>query len=196
MNQLFKSLYDQVVINTNRPNLAAETRSAISIATREFHNRGKFLADIREAVLTSTNGGMTTYKFAIPEDKLIREIVNVAPANSNGLKGVSLKQVDPFEQPTCGNWYSWLNNVITIGVAHPASTFALSFLSFPNTLAETYDSWIARKYPHYITDAATARVLVAAGQADKAKIYLGFVGEARFPGTHVFDLLQENEELR
>lgn len=196
MNSLFKSLYDTVIVNTNRPNLAAETRAAIIAATQEFHNRGKFLADVREVILTSTNGGLTSYKFAIPSDKLIREIVNVAPVNSLGLKGKSLPQVDPFETHTCGSWYSWLNNTISIGVAHPATTFALSYLSFPNTLPEHFDSWIAQRYPHFITDAATARVLILAGQSQQGAIYKGFVGEARVPGTHIFNLLQENEELR
>lgn len=196
MNQLFKSLYTSVVTNTNRPNLAAETKSAIVSATREFHNRGRFKADVREAILTSTNGGQTVFRFSLPEDKLIREILNVAPVSPLGLKGIHLTQVDPFAKPTCGNWYSWLNNVITLGVAYPANTFALSFLSFPDVSEANYASWIAVKYPHYITDAATFRVLAMSGNAQQAAIYKNMVGEARVPGTHIFNLLQENEEVR
>lgn len=195
MNQLFKSLYDQVIINTNRPNLRAETSSAIVAATTELHNLGKFAADVKESILTSTNGGLTTYKFNIPMDKLVREILHVAPVNSLGLKGTALTLTDPFDQPKCGNWYSWLNNVITIGVAQPASTFSIAFLSFPNVIPASYDSWIARKYPHFITDLATFRVLTMAGQARQAAIYKTLVGEARVPGTHIFNLLQENLEV-
>lgn len=196
MNQLFTSLYEQVVVNTNRPNLVAETKSAIVAATKELHNRGKFLADIREVLLTSTNGGSTSYKFVIPPEKLIREILNVSPATQDCLKGVSLEKISPFEPPKCGNWYSWLHNVITIGVSHPASTFAISYLSFPDTREDLYDSWIAVKYPHFVTDAASFRVLTMAGQSPQANIYKGLVGEARIPGSHIFNLLQENEEIK
>lgn len=196
MNQLFKSLYAAVVTNTNKPNLVAETKSAIVSATREFHNRGRFKADVREAILTSTNGGQTVFRFNLPEDKLIREILNVAPTTPLGLKGISLTKVDPFVKQTRGNWYSWLNNVITIEVAHPANTFALSFLSFPDISEANYSSWIAAKYPHYITDSATFRVLTLTGYTAQAAIYKNLVGEARIPGTHIFSLLQENEEVR
>lgn len=196
MNQLFKTLYDQVIVNTNRPNLGKETKSAIIAATNELHNRGRFLADLREVLLTSTNGGSTTYKFEIPKEKLIREIVNVAPVSSLGLKGCSLEKISPFESRVCGNWYSWLNNVITIGISHPASTFSLTFSSFPNTLEDSYDSWIAKKYPHFITDLASFRVLIMTNQTAQAGVYKQLVGEARLPGTHIFNLLQENEELQ
>lgn len=196
MNQLFKSLYTEVITNTNRPNLVAETKSAIVAATREFHNRGRFKADVREVILTSTNGGQTVFRFNLPEDRLIREILNVAPITPLGLKGASLPQTDPFTKQVCGSWYSWLNNVITIGVSHPANTFALSFLSFPDVSEANYTSWIASKYPHYITDAATFRVLVLTGNTQQASIYKNLVGEARIPGTHIFNLLRENEEVQ
>lgn len=196
MNQLFKSLFTSVMVNTNRPNLVAETKSAIIAATREFHNRGKFKADVREAVLTSTNGGLTTYKFQIPQDKLIREILGVSPIAPSGLKGVQLEKVGMFDSPKCGNWYSWVNDVLTLGVSHPSATFSLVYLSFPDITESSYDSWIAKKYPHYIVDSATFRVLTLAGQTQQAGIYKNLVGEVRIPGTHIFNLLQENEEVR
>lgn len=195
MNALFKYLYDSVVVNTNRPNLVVETKNAIVAATRELHNRGKFKADVREVVLTSTNGGQGRYKFTIPVEKGIREIVNLAPATPNGCKGISIDSVDPFVAPVCGNWYSWLNNVLTIQVAHPATSFALTYLSFPKVTEAEYESWIARIYPHYVTDLATSRVLFLAGQSQQATFYKSLVGEARIPGTHIFNLLQEAEEI-
>lgn len=195
MNQLFKSLYETVLVNTNRPTLVKETKEAIIAATKELHNRGKFLADIREVLLTSTNGGQTRYKFSIPQDKLVREIISVAPVSVNGLKGVKLKNRDIFFTGYCSNYYSWYNNTLTINIAHCANTFELMFLSFPDTSLEGYDSWIARKYSHYITDLATFRILVMTNQIQQAGVYKGLVGEARIPGTHIFNLLQENQEI-
>lgn len=196
MNQLFKSLYDSVVVNTNRPQLVAETKAAIAAATMELHNRGRFKADVQEVILTSTNGGKTRFKFTIPQDRAVREILNIAPISANGLKGRSLDEIDPFVAPSCGSWYSWLNNVLTIQVAYHANSFALAFLSFPRVTESEYESWIARRYPHYITDLATFRVLLLAGLPQQAGVYKNLVGEARIPGTHIFNLLQEAEELK
>lgn len=196
MNQLFKSLYDTVVINTNRPHMAKEIKEAIKAATIEYHNRGRFRADVRDVILTSTNGGSTQYKFNIPQEKRIREILNICPVSISGLKGINLKLKDLFDEPHCASWYSWYNETLTINVAHPANTFQMTFLSFPAVDEANYDSWVARKYPHYITDSATFRILVMANQMNQAGVYKGLVGEVRIPGTHIFNLFQDNSEVR
>ena len=195
MNTLFKSLYDTVVVNTNRPNLRAETQNAIVSATKELHNRGRFRMDVREVLLTSTNGGNFVYKFSIPLDKGIREILAVHPVNANGLRGISLPLVPLFSEPDCSNYYSWNYNTLTIQLAQFANTFSLSYLAFPNTNLNEYDSWIAQRYPHYVTDLATFKVLPLAGMEKQGALYKQQVGEARLPGTHIYNLLQENECL-
>lgn len=195
MNQLFKQLYDTCIVNTNRPNLVHETKQALKQATLELHNRGRFRADVHEVLLTSTNGGSTQYKFSIPQERAIREILNVAPVSPMGQRGVSLTKLSMFERQVCGNWYTWSQGVLTIGIAHPASTFALSFLSYPTVGEDAYDSWIARTHPQYITDLATMRLMVMQARLDQASAYKGFVGEANIPGTHIYNLLKENEEI-
>ena len=195
MNQLFKSLYDSVVINTNRPNLVAETKKAIKEATLELHNRGSFVADVREAILTSTNGGKVDFKFSIPKEKRVRKILNVSPVDNIGRCGIKLTRVGMFEQPKCGAWYSWANGVLKIHVPEYAPSFLLSFLSFPDLDEQTYESWIAEVYPHYITDLASFRVLNNMNMTQQAGIYKTLVGEARLPGTHIFNLLQDSEEV-
>lgn len=195
MNTLFKSLYDAVVVNTNRPNLRAEIQNAIVSATKELHNRGKFRMDVREVLLTSTNGGNFIYKFSIPLDRGIREILAVHPIAPTGLKGISLPLVPLFAESTPPNYYSWNSNTLTIQLTHFANTFSLSFLSFPNTNLNEYDSWIAQRYPHFITDLATFKVLSMIGMEKQGALYRQQVGEARIPGTHIFNLLQENECL-
>lgn len=196
MNQLFKSLYDTVVINTNRPHLVKEIKEAIKAATLEYHNRGRFRADVREVILTSTNGGSTQYKFNIPEDKKVREILNISPVSVMGLKGINLTLKDLFDTPPCSSWYSWENETLTINVAHPANTFQMTFLSFPTLDEMNYNSWIGRKYPHYITDAASFRILTMSNQLQQAGVYKSLMGEARAPGTHIFNLFQDNAEVR
>lgn len=195
MNQLFKQLYDACMVNTNRPTLIHETKQAIKQATLELHNRGRFRADVREVLLTSTNGGQTQFKFSIPREKPIREILNVSPVSPMGQRGVSLTKIGLFDSQLCGNWYSWNQGTLVIGIAHPATTFSLSFLSYPTVGEDGYDSWIAQAHPQYITDLATMKLMVMQSRLDQASAYKGFVGEANIPGTHIYDLLKENEEL-
>ena len=195
MNQLFKQLYDACIVNTNRPNLIHETKQAIKQATLELHNRGRFRADVTEVLLTSTNGNQVNFKFSIPKEKPIREILNVAPVSPMGQRGISLEKIDIFSPQVCGNWYSWGQGVLTIGVAHQVTTFALSFLSYPTVGEDGYESWIARSNPHYITDLATMKLMAMQGRLDQANVYKGFVGEANIPGTHIYNLLKENEAL-
>lgn len=195
MNDLFSSLYNDVVVNTNRPNLRQETINAIKAATLYFHNRGKFREDVKTSVLTSTNGGSTIYKFSIPKDKLVREILAVTPVDQLGREGCLLKKLDLFDPETCGSWFKWSAGVLKIGTAYPATTFSLHYLSFPSVDENTYNSWIAEKYPHYIVNDATYRVLLAQRLLDQAGVYKSMVGEANLPGTHIYTLLQENEEV-
>ena len=195
MNQLFKQLYDTCIVNTNRPNLIHETKQAIKQATLELHTRGRFRADVREVLLTSSNGGQTQFKFSIPKEKPIREILNVAPVSPMGQRGISLTKIELFDHQVCGNWYSWSQNVLTIGIAHTATTFALSFLSYPVVGEDGYESWIAQTHPQYITDLATMKLMVMQGRLDQASAYKGFVGEANIPGTHIYNLLKETEEV-
>lgn len=196
MNPLFQSLYSAVVVNTNRPNLRKETINAIKTATLELHGRGKFRADVKSSVLTSTNGGTTSYQFTVPRDRLVRELLAVAPVDSLGREGIPLRKLDLFEQENCGSWFKWSAGILKIRTAYPATTFSLSFLSFPNLDEANYDSWIAEKYPHFVIDAATYRVLLAQRILDQANIYKGLVGDVRVPGTHIFNLFQENEEIQ
>lgn len=195
MNPLFQSLYDTVLVNTNRPNLREESKKAVINATRELHNRGRFRADVREAVLTSTNGSLTQHRFMIPSDRLVREILGVSPVSPNGLRGIPLQSLDIFSDGACSNSYSWVQGALTINLSAPCTTFSLLYLSFPQLDPLRYDSWIAIKYPHYITDLASYRVLSPIGLSKQAQAYRAAVGEARVPGSHIFDLLQENEEV-
>ena len=45
-----------------------------------------------------------------------------------------------------------------------------------------------------ITDAATARILIIREKA-QATFYQNKVGDARVPGSHIYDLLNQNEEV-
>lgn len=196
MNSLFQQIYDTVVKNTNRPNLVAEITAAIQQETLVFHNRGRFRADVREAVLTSTNGGQLQYKFSIPKDKRIREILTVKPVSVNGQYGRQLPKMGLFDESADNNCgYSWLNGNLTIRLPWPATTFSLFYLEFPNINPEKYSSWIAETYPHYISDAATARVLILR-EKTQAQYYSARVGEFQVPGSHIHNLLTQNEEVR
>lgn len=195
MNALFKSLVDTVVINTNRPNLISEISSAIQQETLAFHNRGQFKSDVKESILTSTNGGQAEYRFSIPQNKRVRKLLSVRPLDPHGRYGKALKQVDPFDGFCDRNYgFSWFNNVLNIKIPYPATTFGLIYLEFPNVSQDGYNSWIAQRYPHYITDAATARILIIREKA-QATFYQNKVGDARVPGSHIYDLLNQNEEV-
>lgn len=195
MNTLFKSLYDSVIVNTNRPNLRTETVQAIQQETLAFHNRGRFRADAREVLLTSTNGGQLHYKFQIPQDKRIREILAIRPVSPNGQYGRPIPKRDLFQSdPDCSISYSWAAGALDITLPFPATTFALGYLAFPLVDPNRFESWIADRYPHYITDAATARILALRGKR-QGGYFLGRVGEVNIPGSHIYNLIRENEEI-
>lgn len=196
MNSLFKQLFDGVISNTNRPNLVAETIQAIQQETLVFHNRGMFRADVREAVLTSTNGGQLEYKFSIPQNKRIRKILTVRPLSPSGRYGRNLPLMGLFDKSADNNCgYSWLNGNLTIRLPYAATTFSLMYLEFPNINPEKYESWIAQTYPHYIVDAATAQILTLR-EKQQAQYYATRVGAFHIPGSHIHSLLSQNEEVR
>ena len=196
MSPLFQRIYNLVVTNTNRPNLMRETVEAIKTATLEFHQRGRFINDVRVALLTSTNGGQLDYVFRIPHEKRVRRILAVQPIRSDGKVGKKLPQLGIFDVASCGKiGYSWTADTLKITLPHAATTFQMSYLEFPNLAENEYDSWIARVYPHFIAAAATVKVLVAAGMADQAGYYNSLVGEAARPGSYVWTLLNQNAEV-
>lgn len=195
MTPQFKLIYDSVIVNTNRPNLVAETIQAIQFETLFFHNRGKFQRDVREAILTSTNGGALQYRFSIPQDKRIREILAVRPVDVMGCLGKNLPELDILQSPaTRGRGYSWMAGNLTINVPYPANTFSVLYLEFPLTGPDNMKSWIADLYPHYISDAATARVLTHR-EKSQASFYLAKVGNQAMAGSHVYELLNQNREV-
>lgn len=196
MNSLFKQIFDSVISNTNRPNLIAETTQAIQQETLVYHNRGMFRADVREAVLTSTNGGQLEYKFSIPQNKRIRKILAIRPLSANGQYGRNLPLMGLFDKSADNNCgYSWLNNNLTIRLPYAATTFSMLYLEFPNINPQDYASWIAQTYPHYIADAATARILTLR-EKQQAQYYSARVGAYNIPGSHIHNLLSQNEEVR
>lgn len=195
MNPLFTSLYNTIVINTNRPNLRAETISAIKSATLELHAIASFIRDVKTAWLSSTSGTSTSFLFAIPNPRAVRRIVNVAPADPNGLCGTPIQEIDLFNAGPDGNWFKWDKRNLEIHVTYPCPAFILSFLSFPNTTEEEYDSWIGEVYPNFVTDLATQKVLAMISKLQQSRLYAAQVGAARLPGTHIFNLLQENKTV-
>lgn len=196
MNPLFKQIYDQVVVNTNRPNLKQEIRQDIKSATLEFHQRGRFIRDVRQAVLTSTNGGQLRYNFNIPAANRLRQILAIQPVRSDGLLGKRLPEMDLFSPSGCGAFgYSWDNTSLKIVVPHAANSFNLSYLEFPDLTEDGYNSWIAKIYPHFIVASATVKTLVKAGMADQAGYYNNLVGSAATPGSYVQTLLRECAEV-
>lgn len=196
MNPLFKKIYDAVVVKTNRPNLIRETKDGIKEATLDFHQRGRFIKDMRQARLTSTNGGQLEYNFQIPENRRIRSILAVQAVRSDGKLSNKLKQLDLFSEPGCGNiGYTWAGNSLKIFLPSPATTFALTYLEFPDLSEDLYDSWIAKTYPQMIVAAATVKVMVPAGMIEQANYYQALIGATTQPDSYLSTLLRENTEV-
>ena len=196
MNPLFKSLYDEVIIRTNRPNLIQETIKAIKDATLFYHSRGKFKKDTRIVGIQASNPGAYTVQFRLPSDSKIRQIIGIQPVDSSGKLGIMIPELEIGESKKCSTYFTWINDSLTIKLSEPVAQFQLYYLAYPNVDPIHYDSWVAKIYPQFIVDYASARVFLDIGVDAKAKNLMALVGEFRLPGSHVWTLFSDNPEVK
>ena len=189
----YEELLQGVVTNTNRPELLAETKLAIRRATIRMHNLDYFLGDITEGKLTikpSMQPRISLSDFGIR----FRKFAAIYPV-IDGEVGKQLTKIDPeiFQSARGKAGYYTLGGTLVIQNCGVIQGIVFQYYTSPVTSEESYNSWIASKHPFAIIDEASAAVFASVGNAEKANLFRGFVGnKLPRPSGHIAEILSSN----
>ena len=197
---LYVTIYNDIIVNTNRPHQRAETDKAIREATLELHSKDFFDLDIDTSLIQTTAAPLGFSQFILPDSVLVRKIKNISPVSSDGqvLSPLLDKKIGSrFNDLSALGYSGWFSNIgkqLTISTPIPYSTFQITYYGLPSVAAELYNSWIAKTYPYMVVDLATAKLFHSNGMEAEARIYYGRVGNRDAGDSHVHILIAEHSD--
>lgn len=226
MNTVLTDLVNKVYIETNRPDLTAETLQAVLSSTLKMHGLDYFRKDIKTAQVQfdSTAYLQTLDTDALARFKAISYIRKWGPeANSYALNPNSLPPMYGYSN---GSVFGWNQTVDYLAAIEPddifddygaekrdvyyqagstlmmkSSTSLLNLLvgwyAYPDIQEETYNSWIAKEYPYAIIYDAASAILQKTGMQEVARKYDST--DTSNPGlvaSHMFELIKNNVLVR
>ena len=172
-------LQNEVYILTNRPDLVAQTLSAVRTATLKIHQSDYYIKDIFE---TGINFGLAAYQQQIEYRLIIplyRSLKYLRKTDVNGSdnlgffdvivpgKDGSLDAYDLNQEDVCYQ----AGSVIQIRSSTQFQYALLGCYLNPNIGVLTFDSWVALDHPYAIIYEATAAVFKMIGDTDQFKAY-------------------------
>ena len=183
-------MLNEVILITNRPDMAAYTTSVLKASTLKLHTSDFFYKDIKEVSLNfpvldyiqyiDTQNMFTDFRSL----KYFRPLYIGTDALHTVYPGNFLEVLDP--SGVLDSYY--LNKVdiayqagsqLTIRTANQFQQAVLGYYAYPNTTDASYDSWIAREYPWAIIYDAAAKILKSLRYDEQANGAKEFAAEFR-----------------
>lgn len=175
----FNELYDLTVELTKRPELVAQTQSAIRTATLRAHHIDFFRRDLQMAQLPyAVQPESYYYDFPTISATLqrLRTIKNVYSVTVQGNQTEQLEyreSDDLFDRD--GNprryMYTLIGDTLRCYFDLPTSLMQVYYFQNPNVTAGSYSSWIADTYPDDLAGWAAATVMARTGFLEMAARY-------------------------
>jgi hypothetical protein len=186
-------LIQEVITNTNRPELLAETKLAIRRATIKMHNLDYFTGDITEGKLSITPTikpriDMTQFGQRFRKFSAIYVMID-------GKLSKAIPKIDPevFNSSSATSGYYTLGGTLVIQNCGVVSGIIFQYYTAPVTTDDDYNSWIASKHPFAIIDEASRTVLASVGNLEKANFFAGLVGnKLPRPSGHIAEIISSN----
>lgn len=178
-----QELIDEVYVLTSRPDLVAETKSAIKAATLKAHQSDFYSKDIYE----------TGVEFAVPSCRQSLDYISLV-SNFRALKyfrqvsdryddlGTTIEVITPDEIFTAygvqrTNIAYVAGRVLEIRTATELSKALMGCYVLPNVTDRGYLSWVAEQYPYAIIYEAARVVFKAIGYDEQSNSFERLVAE-------------------
>lgn len=190
----FNELVGAVIVNTNRPELLAETKLAVRRATTKMHNLDYFLSDL-------TDGSIIFAVTTRPRIDLVqfgtgfRKFAGINSFDRASGPGQPIPELDGDMDTNivgqCG--YTILGQSLNVYGMGALGGLYFRYYTLPVTDEANYNSWIAVKHPFAIIDEASAVVLASTGNNERAQFFRSLVGnKLPKPNGHIAEILSGN----
>lgn len=191
---MFEALVQEVFQLTNRPDLRAETESAIKQAILNYHHLDFFWRDKTMGVINVTSGVKARHEINLAQFTGLRAIASVSPYYSDDQCGLKLIQNRSLGA-TASEYWQLLGDKLVISSRTPTNKFALEYWQNP-VLSPTanINSWVVDLYRDAVLDAALAKIFETIRDPAAADRYRARVGNKLAPGTHCAVILGEQLE--
>jgi hypothetical protein len=170
-------LQQEVYTLTNRPDLVAETLSAVRAATLKLHQSDYYYKDIYETGISFPTAAylqQIDYRFLIPR---YRSLKYIRKTDSTGAQDLGFFDIIVPENVLDSYKVNRTDVAYVAGsVIQLKSSTEFQYLIFgcyiqPNITEASYDSWVALDHPYAIVFEATATVFKAIGDTEQFAAY-------------------------
>lgn len=170
-------LIAEVYTITGRPDLVAETSSAVRKATLKMHTVDFFYRDLQETILAFStaaykqqldlSANLTTYR-AI---KYVREWNQVATGKELFLEKVEPDAIiDEYRRECADIWYV-AGHMLNIKCSKLLSYCTVGYYQRPDISTNLYNSWIAVEMPFAIIEEAAVNIFQMIGHGEMRQTY-------------------------
>lgn len=172
----FSTILDNVYVLTKRPDLIAETKSAVKKATLKLHNKDLWEKDLKEVIVTLTPSTLFRYSLDLtdagtyPRIKKIKSIreYNAIPTGRE-LKLEKHDSDDIFDdyQIERVNYFYLAGLAANLVVVSALTQIKVGYYQYPDITELTYSSWIANELPDYIAEEAARSLFKLIGKDEE-----------------------------
>ena len=179
----FSELCAEVYTLTGRPDLVAETESAVKSATLKAHQSDYYYKDIFEtgvAFQSSEYVQNLDYRAIVSQWRALKYLRKYD--NTSGTPGIELDIIlpemifDKYKIQRADICYV-AGAYVQINSATKEQHYLLGCYINPNIVKATYSSWVALDHPYCIVFDAAATVFKACGKDEEASNYRALVAE-------------------
>lgn len=176
-------LIAEVYTITNRPDLVAETSSAIRKATLKMHSLDYFYKDLQETIIGFAVAGYKQQydlQANLPDYRTVKYLRHWSATATGEAK--YLRAIDPaavvnqFGKEGTDIWYI-AGNMLNIKAAVEVSNLVIGYYRRPNITTNLFSSWIAVEEPFYIIEEAAATLFKTIGHSEMANTYRAMSGD-------------------
>lgn len=180
-NAAFTALLNDVYTITNRPDLVTESTMAVRAATIKAHTSDFYPRDLLEARVQFSAADFfqaLAYKTLFPRFRAVSYIRKYENGEATQMLDV-ISPTDIFDSYKIAkeNVYYLAGDVIQIRSNTEITDILIGVYNTPDTLPDTYASWVAESYPYAIVAEAAAQVFSMIGAAEDAAGYRRIAGE-------------------
>ena len=174
-NDLFSSLLNDVYIHTNRPDLVNETTLAIKKATSKAHLSDEFPEDMVQVTAVPTSSDRANeYLLDVSSPPFTRHRKVLQVINSDTRKALTQVTIedlfDAYGMLKSECWYK-AGLMYRVNSTQLASGLDVIYLQNPDTVPDTYTSWIALEHPEAVVEEAASQVFKMIGKDTEFQRY-------------------------
>ena len=180
-NAAFTALLNDVYTITNRPDLVSESTMAVRAATIKAHNSDFYPRDLLESRVQFSAADYfqaLAYKTLFPRFRALSYVRKYEGGEATDMLEI-ISPTDIFDSYNAAkeNVCYLAGEVIQIRSNTEITDILIGVYNSPDTLPDTYSSWIAESYQFAITAEAAGMVFGMIGSAEDAATYKRIAAE-------------------